>query len=166
MRFDSVYTNGGLLQDIAASSMTTGASVVANDGTGAFPTGTDSVYGTMTIGTAAGDYTSDGKPDLAMVGPTTLSILPNNGSGGFGTASVTNLPSGFVSRGVVAGNFTGHTNGVLDLAVLLANTSTGAYSVAVYAGAGNGTFASPVVSAAGNGSYHSGSNNPQHVCRG
>ena len=39
----------------------------------------------------------------------------------------------------------------LDIAVLLASTSTGAYSVAVYTGNGDGRFATPVISAAGNG---------------
>ncbi len=61
---------------------------------------------------------------------------------------------------MAAGNFTGHANGTLDLAVVLASTASNsngyvpnAYAVAVYAGAGNGTFAAPVVSAAGNGTY-------------
>ena len=35
--------------------------------------------------------------------------------------------------------------------MLLASTSTDAYSVAVYTGNGDGTFATPVISAAGNG---------------
>jgi hypothetical protein len=61
------------------------------------------------------------------------------------------IPSGYEAKGIVAGNFTGHTGSTLDLAVLLASTSTDAYAVAVYTGSGSGTFATPVVSAAGNG---------------
>ena len=75
----------------------------------------------------------------------------NNGSGGFTAGSSYTLPSGYEAKGVAVGNFTGHANGTLDIAVLLASTSTDAYSVAVYTGNGNGTFATPVITAAGNG---------------
>ena len=67
---------------------------------------------------------------------------------------------------MAAGNFTGHANGTLDLAVVLANTSTNAYAVAVYAGAGNGSFATPVVSAAGNGIYGGNSSIPNTIAVG
>ena len=103
------------------------------------------------MGTASGDFNGDGKPDLAVVSSSTLEILLNNGSGGFTAGSSYTIPSGYEAKGIVAGNFTGHTGSVLDLAVLLASTSTSAYSVAIYTGTGTGTFGTPVITAAGNG---------------
>ena len=88
---------------------------------------------------------------MAVVSSSTLAIELNNGSGGFTAGSSYTIPSGYEAKGIVAGNFTGHTGSTLDLAVLLASTSTDAYAVAVYTGSGSGTFATPVVSAAGNG---------------
>ena len=103
------------------------------------------------VGTASGDFNDDGEPDLAVVTSSTLKIELNNGSGGFTAGDSYTITSGYEAKGIVAGNFTGHDNSDLDLAVLLASTSTGAYYVAVYTGDGTGSFATPVISAAGNG---------------
>ena len=62
------------------------------------------------MGTAAGDFTSNGEPDLAVVTSSTLKIELNNGSGGFTAGDSYTIPSGYEAKGVVVGNFTGHDN--------------------------------------------------------
>ena len=66
-------------------------------------------------------------------------------------AAAIRLPTGEEAKALAVGDFSGHGDGTLDLAVLRASTSTGDYSVAVYVGNGDGTFSTPVVSSAGNG---------------
>lgn len=150
-RFDPVYSNGQTyLQDLALASGTAAAEILPNDGAGGFTSSGNPSNGGV-VGTASGDFNGDGKPDLAVVSSSTLGILLNNGAGGFTAGASSTIPSGYEAKAVVAGNFSGHNNGVLDLAVLLASTSTNAYSVAEYTGTGTGSFAAPVLSAAGNG---------------
>ena len=122
------------------------AQIMVNNGMGAFAgsvTASDTV-----VGTASGDYNGDGKPDLAVVSSSTLEILLNNGTGGFTVGSSDSIPSGYEAKGIVAGNFNGSA---VTLAVLLASTSTNAYSVAIYTSTGSGTFGTPVITAAGHG---------------
>ena len=147
-RFDPVYSEGqSSIQDLAVVDGTQSAQVLANDATGTFPApglppppmprppGSQDV---AAIATATGDFNGDGRPDLAVIGSTSLSILLNDGSGGFTDGAVYALPSGYDARGVVVGNFSGHTGGVLDSAVLMDST-TDAYVVAEYTGDGDGT---------------------------
>jgi RHS repeat-associated protein len=148
--FQPAYSEGQTsIQDLALATSTSATKIMANDGAGNFSasvTAADTV-----VGNASGDLNNDGKPDLAVVTSSTLAIELNNGSGTFTAGSSYVLPSGYQAKGVAVGNFTGHTNSTLDIAVLLVSTTTNAYSVAVYTGAGTGTFPAPVVSAAGNG---------------
>jgi hypothetical protein len=148
--FEPAYSEGQTyFQDLGLATTTSFSQILANDGAGDFSasvTATDSV-----VGTASGVFTSNGEQDLTVVSSSTLAIELNNGSGGFTAGNSYAIPSGYEAKGVVVGNFTGHTNGTLDIAVLLASTSTNAYAVAVYTGAGNGTFGTAVVTAAGNG---------------
>jgi len=149
-RFDPVYTEGQTyLQDLGLATSTSLAQILANDGTGAF-SGTTTATDTV-VGTATGYFTSNSLADMAVVSSSTLAIMLNNGSGGFTVGNSYALPSGYQAKAVAVGNFSGHTNGVLDIAVLMYSTSTNAYYVAEYTGNGSGGFASPVISAAGNG---------------
>ncbi len=165
-RFDPVYTGGGSYQDLAAGNVATSSPVTANDGRGDFTPGAITSTGTATLATVAGDFNNDGKPDLAILGATTLVVQANDGSGTLSTATTLDIPAGYTARALAAGNFTGHSGGTLDLAVVLANTGTNTYAVAVYAGAGNGSFAAPVVSAAGNGAYQGNASEPNTVAVG
>ena len=149
-QFDSVYSEGQTnLQDLGLATTTSSAKILANDGSGDFSgsaTATDTV-----AGTASGDFNGDGKPDMAVVSSTTLTIQLNNGMGGFTAGNSYAIPSGYKAKAVAVGNFSGHAGGTLDIAVLMYSTSTNAYYLAEYTGNGAGGFASPVVSAAGNG---------------
>jgi hypothetical protein len=148
--FDSAYTEGqSNIQDLALATTTSAVQIMPNDGAGDF-SATVSATDTV-VGSAEGDFNGDGKPDLAVVSSSTLAIKLNNGSGGFTAGSSYTIPAGYVAKGIAAGNFTGHVGATVDLAVLLASTSTNAYAVAIYTGSGSGTFATAVVSAAGNG---------------
>ena len=151
-QFVPVYNDGQTdLQDLALASSTSSAQIMANDGAGGFTAANVSSPG-MVVGTASGDFTGNGRVDMAVVSSSTLAILLNNGSGGFTAGDTYSLPSGEEAKAIAVGNFTGHTDGTLDIAVLLAPSDlSGDYSVAIYAGNGDGTFASPVVTSAGNG---------------
>jgi len=161
--FDPMYNSGQTaLQDLALSDMTTGNEVLANDGTGTFPDGTEASTVTSFPVTAAnpilqsvtGDFDNDGKPDLAALNSINLQIALNDGAGGFSAPTSYTLPSGYVARGLAVGNFTGHTDGVVDLAVIL-NKGFGVtgYAVAIYTGSGTGTFSSPVVTSVSSGKW-------------
>jgi YD repeat-containing protein len=155
-RFDPEYTSGpSKYQDLALASSVYSSQILANDGTGGFTTPTGG-GGTSVKGTAAGDLNGDGRPDLVVAGTSSLAVMLNNGAGGFTLGATYSLPSGYDGKALALGNFTGHTNGVIDAAVLLApnvgSGASGGYVVAVYTGLGNGTFSSvPVVSQARNG---------------
>ena len=121
--FQPAYTEGQTyVQDLALATSTSAVQVMANNGAGDFSasaTGTNTV-----VGTAAGDFNDDGEPDLAVVTSSTLKIELNNGSGGFTAGDSYTISSGYEAKGIVAGNLTGHDNSELDLALLLASTST------------------------------------------
>ncbi len=134
--FQPAYTEGQTyVQDLAISTGSSSSQILANDGTGDFSAPTVSASDTVE-GLASGIFTSNGEQDLAVVTSSTLQIELNNGSGGFSAGDSYMIPSGYDAKGVVVGNFSGHDNSDLDIAVLLASTSTHLYSVAVYVGGG------------------------------
>ena len=85
----------------------------------------------------AGDFTGDGRTDLATVNyeSNDASVLLSNGDGTFGPPVT--YPVGNGPNAIVAGDFTG--NGRTDLAV----TNSGDCTVSVLLGNGNGTFQEP-----------------------
>jgi RHS repeat-associated protein len=161
-RFDPVYAAGqGYFQDLTLSSSADGTQVLANDGMGQFTAGT-AAADQNTKATAAGDFNGDGRPDLASISDGALEILLNNGSGGFTVASSYVFSSGDIAKAIAVGNFTGHTNGTLDIAVLVDNTTSGSARIAVFAGNGAGNFAAPVNTTVGSGGLQA-SNEPMAV---
>jgi hypothetical protein len=129
-------------------------SVLLGNGDGAFqpqvtyPVGSVGSYPTAIV---EGDFTGDGRTDLAVVnqGPGfsagTVSVLLGNGDGTFQpqvTYAVVAGPSA-----IVAGDFAG--NGRLDLAVTGYDSSTFDGEVSVLLGNGDGTFQAPVNYAVG-----------------
>ncbi len=138
-KLDAAVTNngeGGSLGDV---------SVFLNDGVGNFSAATNFNAGTYPTALVTGDFTGDGKNDLAVAnsGTNNVSILAGNGAGSF--AAATNYNVGASPRGIAAGYFNGDTrfdlavtNGADDtVSILLANGSGGFNAAANYAaGAG------------------------------
>lgn len=114
------------------------------------PTITFSDSEPVVIAVVAGDFNGDGKLDLALARPSTVTVLLGNGNGTFGN------PMSFPVKGfpesLIAEDF--NRDGHLDLAVTVAasNTSTGNPGVvAVLLGNGDGTFGKEIDSPAGIG---------------
>ena len=149
-QFAPVYTEGQTyIQDLGLATNPYSAQVLPNDGMGDFlgtTTAADSV-----VGTATGVFTSNGKPDMAVVTSSALAIQLDNGPGQFIHGNSYTFPSGYEAKAVAVGNFAGHGDSTLDIAVLLCSTSTGAYEIAEYTGNGSGGFAAPVISAVSTG---------------
>ena len=108
-------------------------SVLFNDGSGGFAAAVNIPAGTNPSAIVSGDYTGDGKNDLAVAnrGSGNVSILVNSGSGSF--AAPVNIATGNAPSGIAQGFLNNDTR--LDLAVsnqtdgtvsiLLANNSGG-----------------------------------------
>ena len=156
-QFDQVYNDGQTsVQDLAVVSDPDNPQILANDGTGTFtsaesPDDDEGVY--FAIPPAAGDFTGNGRSDMAVAIGGQLEIELSNGDGGFTLANTYYLPDDDdIARAVAVGNFTGHDDGTLDIAVLMSpdpfyrGTDGDSYEMAVYEGNGDGSFDSPVVS--------------------
>ena len=149
--FLAMDLNGDGKQDLAAveTPQSTGIYRIAplmNDGTGhllparSSSTGVDSTNSMWDFVLA--DFRHTGRPDFLAIwgsGPSSVSFLPNNGDGSFGTAIVTQL-SGM-------GNFpvfgVGDFNGDGNLDIIVASTVQNGSSqqiLSVYLGNGDGTF--------------------------
>jgi hypothetical protein len=92
--------------------------------------------GTSPVALAIGDLNGDGKPDLAVASGAAVSVLLNNGSGGFAAAA--SYGTGTRPSSVAIGDLNG--DGKPDLAVTNLNVS----GASVLLNVGNGTFAAAV----------------------
>ena len=112
-------------------------SVLLGNGDGTFQNQVTYAVGSSPFALVAGDFTGDGRTDLAVVnsnygGPGTVSVLLGNGDGTFQdqkTYLVGNAPDA-----IVTGDFTG--DGRTDLAV----ANSGSNDVSILLGNGDGTF--------------------------
>jgi hypothetical protein len=143
--------NGDGYPDLAVTNNISSPTVtiLSNNKSGGFKAASGSsvsVGGTDPFGIVAGDFNGDGHPDLAVTGGSgntvgTVSILTNNGSGGF---TVTSSPSigGYNPYAVTAADFNG--DGSLDLAVAEECTTPNSCNpgaVAILSNNGSGVFA-------------------------
>ncbi len=145
--------NGDGKLDLAVA-CSSGVSLTANtldimlgNGNGTFATGATYSVGPDPRSIATGDFTGDGKLDLAIVNDyNVVSILLGNGNGTFGPAVNYNFGPNTNVEQVVSADFNG--DGKLDLGVTY-NGPSNTGSVGVLLGNGNGTFATPTFYAVG-----------------
>jgi hypothetical protein len=125
--------------------------VLLGSGDGTFRTAAPvDLGGFSTTSLVAGDFTGDGRTDLAVAGfdPTTeqsmVEVLLGNGDGTFHTTTPVDLGILYGQFSLVAGDFTG--DGRTDLAFTGLDNATGQSAVEVLLGNGDGTFrtAAPV----------------------
>ena len=132
-----LFNNDSNLDVVVVNSGANTVSVLFGNGIGGLGPQTAYGVGISPISVAVGDFNNDTKQDLAVANfggffAGTVSILLNNGSGGFGpsnSAGVRTQPS-FVA----VGEFNGDSN--RDLAV----SNFGSNNVSILLGVGNGTF--------------------------
>jgi uncharacterized delta-60 repeat protein len=118
-------------------------SVLLNNGDGTFQAPLISAHSIPSAILVAGDFTGDGKLDLAAVGSTLMNVLRGKGDGTFDlAASQVSIPGPV--HAAVSGDFNG--DGKLDLAVKVEHGSLlGSPTSAVFVlpGDGTGTFSTP-----------------------
>lgn len=114
------------------------ASVMLNDGTGAFPAVTQYAAGSDITSIAAVDMDGDGKPDIVTTDNVNnaVDVLMNDGTGHFKVAVATPVGSGPYSMGIEDLNHDGHPDLVTE------NVHDG--TVSVLLNNGDGTFAAQV----------------------
>lgn len=113
--------------------------VLSGNGAGGFSVAAMLEAGVNTTAVAVGDFTGDGKADIAAINKGdapmiagNVSVFVNSGSGSFG--SVTNFNAGGTPVAIVAGNFDNDSN--VDLAI--ANSASN--NISLLAGNGAGGF--------------------------
>ncbi len=142
------FNNDGK-QDLAVeSSSFNQINLFLGNGDGTFGPITNFAVGTGPAAMVASDFNNDGKIDLVTANNSgvsgTLSILMNNGSGGFlPTATISGI--GYVPSSIFASDF--NNDGKQDLIVTKLNDS----NISLFLGNGDGTFLAPTIFVAGTG---------------
>jgi hypothetical protein len=139
------YNGDGKLDVVAADFNELGPNVTVflGNGDGGFsalaPTSPE--LESNTLGVVSGDFNSDGKADLLVIGQdandgSVVSFLAGNGDGTFQSAMLSSVPDAYLDGSAVVGDFNG--DGKLDIA--LGTEVQSPHSVAVLLGTGDGTF--------------------------
>ncbi|MBS0246862.1 MAG: VCBS repeat-containing protein [Proteobacteria bacterium] len=128
--------NGDHIPDLISAST---VSVRLGNGDGTFGTATNYTTFNTISAVMTGDFTGDGKIDIATVDSgNRIAVLTGNGNGGFlGGSSAIFTNTGLPLTSAAAGHFDG--NSTIDIAVGSFNNGQG--GVTVYSGNGDGTFA-------------------------
>lgn len=133
--------NGDNKQDLAvANEDTNNVSILFGAGDGSFGQavnvgGFPRPFRPLSI--TAGDFTGDGKPDVAVTSSNSLEIIPGNGQGGFG--ALINLAAGIDPRFITADDL--NSDGRLDLVV--GNTFEGRSNILILLANASGGFNAP-----------------------
>ncbi len=98
---------------------------------------------------AVADFNEDGKPDLATANGNSdnLSVVPGNGDGTFGYATILGLAGADFPQGLAAADL--NTDGHADLAV----AASFSHNVSVLLGHGDGSFGAPSTLGIGTGQF-------------
>ncbi len=132
------YRPAGPVQDVAVVAADGTARLLRNDGMGGLTVpAAGTAAAAAPVDAAAGDFNGDGRADLAELTASGVTIVTANASGGLDRGA-TYAIAGTAST-VVVGNFTGHADGILDLAILRRDAT-----IAVLPGRGDGTFGAEV----------------------
>jgi uncharacterized repeat protein (TIGR01451 family) len=96
------------------------------------------------LGIVIGDFTSDGRADVAVgrSSPAAIVILPGDGSGGFGTPIAIPLGDGFSINSIIAADDL-DLDGRLDVVAMVYAPDFGDWVIGVLAGDGTGAFTGP-----------------------
>lgn len=139
--------NSDGFEDIAAGTWYRTVSVLLGNGDGTFAAKADYTpnsgnFNSSTGSIAAGDFSGDGKPDIAITSyPLQAAFLTNNGDGTFTTTQIDPLPkpgSGTRARGSVLRDING--DGKNDFVIAAADNN-----IMAWVNDGTGTFAAAVV---------------------
>jgi hypothetical protein len=135
------FNGDGKLDLAVANFAGNNVSILTGKGDGTFNSAvnyntTTGSTGTAPDGIVAGDFNGDGHLDIATSDSGGgISVLLNNGSGGFGAPST--FSAGTSPKGIVAADFTG--DGKLDLAVINGTSN----NISLLTGNGAGSFSGP-----------------------
>lgn len=104
-----------------------------------YKTTSDTSFSANADGLAVADFNRDGRPDVAVIWGTTVSVLFNKGAGAFGAPVNTGLPSGTTSLQMLAADM--NNDGNIDLVISQLQPN----QILVLLGNNNGTFRTPQV---------------------
>ncbi|HEV8003261.1 MAG TPA: FG-GAP-like repeat-containing protein [Planctomycetaceae bacterium] len=133
--------NGNGIPDVIVANSQASSITVILDPTSANPISKNYSVGPNPTGIVAGDFNGDGALDLAVTTANGVTILQNNGYGGFALTGT--YATGSAPAAVTAGDFNG--DGKIDLAVANSNSN----NISILYGNGNMTFKAAVNIAVG-----------------
>jgi hypothetical protein len=130
------FNNDGNIDIVTANRNANNVSVFLGDGNGSFGSSTNYTVGVTPQDVKCGDFNGDNYNDIATPNGSTVSILLNNGSGGFESAN------GYNTNGTACNDITCidiNNDSILDIAV----SNNAVNTLAILIGVGDGSFNSP-----------------------